>query len=97
MATSPKLTPIEVLGPPSSTPGETHGGQMANLSVGEFIDKIEPKRTSLIDEMLTAIPYSAEQQGLIDRLEGFSEGRRDSGGCFENSGVATGLCHGKAC
>jgi hypothetical protein len=46
---------------------------MANLSVGEFIDKIEAKRTSLIDDMLTAIPYSAEQQGLIDRLEDFQK------------------------
>ena len=44
---------------------------MANLSVGEFKDKIEAKRNSLIDDMLTAIPYSAEQQGLIDRLEDF--------------------------
>jgi hypothetical protein len=48
-----------------------HGGQMANLSVGEFKDKIEAKRNSLTDDMLAATHYSAEQQGLIDLLEGF--------------------------
>ena len=46
---------------------------MANLSVGEFKDKIEAKRNSLIDDMLTAIPYSAEQQRLIDHLEVFNK------------------------
>jgi hypothetical protein len=64
MATRPKLTPIEVLGPPSSTPGETHGGQMANLSVGEFIDKIEAKRTSLIDDIVDRDPLFSGTTGV---------------------------------
>lgn len=37
---------------------------MANLSVGEFIDKIEAKRTSLIDDIVDRDPLFSGTTGV---------------------------------
>jgi hypothetical protein len=39
----------------------------------EFLDKIDVVRKSLVDEMLTKVCHSPEQQEVIDRMDEFEK------------------------